>query len=186
MDTKEQLLDAAEAACRRRGYDGFSYADLSSAVGIRKASIHHHFPTKAELTHAMVDRYRAQVMARLEKAARRTTTGADRLRAYVALYRAALAGGQALCLCVSLSAGRDSLSGPVLSTLNQFHDDSVDWLESAFTVGESDASVSGVGNIGDEAAATLALVEGAQLVARAARSAKPFDRATAQFLARLK
>ncbi|HIE19064.1 TPA: TetR/AcrR family transcriptional regulator, partial [Candidatus Bathyarchaeota archaeon] len=31
------------------GYGGFSYSDLSKALGITKASIHHHFPSKEEL-----------------------------------------------------------------------------------------------------------------------------------------
>ena len=42
---------------RRHGYSAFSYADLAVAVGIRKASIHHHFPTKADLAAALVAAY---------------------------------------------------------------------------------------------------------------------------------
>ncbi len=53
MGTKELLLKEAEMLVRTRGFAAFSYADLSERVGIRKASIHHHFPTKEELGGAL-------------------------------------------------------------------------------------------------------------------------------------
>ena len=49
MDTKTALLDSAETIARQRGFDGFSYADLATAVGIRK-------PCKAEKPFACVSR----------------------------------------------------------------------------------------------------------------------------------
>ena len=38
-DTRATLIDDATTLVRRRGYAGFSYADLSEAVGIRKPSL---------------------------------------------------------------------------------------------------------------------------------------------------
>ena len=70
-DTKTALLDLAERAVRSRGYDGFSYADLARAQGIRKASIHYHFPTKADLSQNLMARYHT----RFEKQLLRITTG---------------------------------------------------------------------------------------------------------------
>ncbi len=45
----ETIRTAAHKLMIERGYSAFSYADISAAVGITKASIHHHFPTKAGL-----------------------------------------------------------------------------------------------------------------------------------------
>ena len=56
-ETRNALLVAAEEAARARGIDGFSYADLAETVGIRKASIHYHFPTKDALADAVMRRY---------------------------------------------------------------------------------------------------------------------------------
>nr|WP_070961034.1 TetR/AcrR family transcriptional regulator [Hyphomonas sp. Mor2] len=178
MDTRTALLNSAERAARRRGYDGFSFADLAHDVGIRKASIHHHFPRKADLALELVERYAdgfARALADIDKT---EATPEKKLRAYHRLYRDALADGTQLCLCVAFSAGRDSLSEPVLNRLNQFHADSIVWLAALFAQTESaDAQA--------EARATLALMEGAQLLARAAEDITPFDQATAAFLARL-
>ncbi|MEO9863924.1 TetR/AcrR family transcriptional regulator, partial [Yoonia sp.] len=79
-DTKTALLDSAERAARTRGFDGFSYADLAQDVGIRKASIHHHFPTKAALSAALMERYYNDLKAVCEDIDMSQETGGARLR----------------------------------------------------------------------------------------------------------
>lgn len=185
MDTRTALLNSAETAARQRGYDGFSYADLARDVGIRKASIHYHFPTKTNLLYELTDRYAAQFMDALSNIDAAKTTAAKRLQAYHAIYRDALAGGTQLCLCVALSAGRDSLADPVIHRLGQFHHESIAWLQDAFSVAAKDGSVSSLADPEAEAHAALALMEGAHLLARAAKDMTPFDQATAVFLSRL-
>ena len=56
-DTADQILDLAETLIQTRGYSAFSYQDIADSLGIRKASIHYHFASKAELGVAVVDRY---------------------------------------------------------------------------------------------------------------------------------
>ena len=185
MDTRNALLDSAERAARQRGFDAFSYADLAKEVGIRKASIHYHFPMKADLAFGLIERYALRLSETLAHIASSQDSAAAQLSAYHDVYRDALSGGDQLCLCVALSAGRDSLSEPVLAELNQFHEDSIAWLERVFEAGRADGSVAHVGDPASEAAATLALMEGAQLVARAAKDITLFDQATASFSARL-
>ncbi len=58
--TREQLLTVAADLLQRVGYASFSFRDLADAVGIRAASVHYHFPTKADLGVALVDWFRAQ------------------------------------------------------------------------------------------------------------------------------
>jgi TetR/AcrR family transcriptional repressor of nem operon len=58
--TREQLLTVAADLLQRVGYASFSFRDLAEAVGIRAASVHYHFPTKADLGLALVDWFRAQ------------------------------------------------------------------------------------------------------------------------------
>ncbi len=179
MDTKTALLDYAERHARQRGLDGFSYADLARDVGIRKASIHYHFPTKADLALALMQRYRTQFHTRLHDIKIAGGTAAAQLDAYVTLYRAALHGGTQLCLCVAFSAGRESLDAPVLAELATFHTNSLAWLEDVFDKGQQDGSLHVNPNSSSQAAACLAQVEGAQIMARAACDVSLFDLATA-------
>ena len=55
-DINTILLETAEQATPTRGFDRFSYADLATAAAITKASIHHHFASKASLTLALMQR----------------------------------------------------------------------------------------------------------------------------------
>ena len=59
-ETAEQILDLAETLIQTRGYSAFSYQDIAENLGIRKASIHYHFPSKTDLGVAVVDRYIAR------------------------------------------------------------------------------------------------------------------------------
>ena len=60
ITTKAALLSYAETQMRSKGYSAFSYADLAAKVGIRKASIHHHFPTKECLGAELINDYIAR------------------------------------------------------------------------------------------------------------------------------
>ncbi len=186
MDTKTALLNIAEDAVRARGYDGFSYADMAMAVGIRKASIHHHFPTKADLSLALIERYSANFFATLDQIAELHPTGGGRLAAFVAAYRDALGGGSKLCLCVALCTSRDGLRADVLAMLDAFHITVTIWLGTVFAAGKADNSIAFVFDHLMEAHACLAQIEGAQLIARAAKDSGRFDAAVGRLLERVK
>src|SRR5271169_6651677 len=55
----EAVLDIAEQLAQTRGYNGFSYADIAAQLGVTKASLHYHFPSKADLGRALIVRYHA-------------------------------------------------------------------------------------------------------------------------------
>ena len=113
-DTRTTLLDIAEYNARSRGFDGFSYADLAVAVGIRKASIHYHFPTKADLSDHLIARYHTSLKERLAEIENDHLSADERLMALIRLYREALNGGQTVCLCVAFSICRERISEKVV------------------------------------------------------------------------
>ncbi|WP_425081912.1 TetR/AcrR family transcriptional regulator [Ruegeria arenilitoris] len=174
-DTKTALLDVAEHAARARGFDGFSYADLADAVGIRKASIHYHFPTKAALSAALMDRYHSTFEAECRKAEAAHDTASQRLLALIGLYRNALNDGKTLCLCVSLISSLESLSDEVIEKIKAFRAMVIKQIEAIFELGLQDKSITGVTNPAAEARATLAVLEGGLLTARAEQDVQAFD-----------
>ncbi|WP_424975370.1 TetR/AcrR family transcriptional regulator [Dinoroseobacter sp. S124A] len=176
-DTKTALLVSAERAARARGFDGFSYADLAADVGIRKASIHHHFPSKAALAVALMARYHAELETACAGIDATHETGGARLTALIDLYRRALDEGRRLCLCVSFSTSRDSLPTEVVGQLQQFRQMMLGWIADVFARGQQDGTIAGVKDPELEAAATLPLLEGAHLAARAQEDASLFDAA---------
>ena len=112
--TSEKILDIAQSLIVAGGYNGFSYADISEAVGIRKASIHHHFPTKAELVLALVERYTRQAEAGLKFLSQHTPDPAEQLQAYVNYWQACiLDDSQPFCVCAMLAGEMQMLPEPV-------------------------------------------------------------------------
>lgn len=174
-DTKTALLDSAENAARTLGFDGFSYADLAEDVGIRKASIHHHFPSKAKLSVALMLRYHKNFQTMCAQIEANETSGGARLAALIAQYRISSDDGKRLCLCASFSASRDSLAPDVVRQISMFRAMVIEWLASTFDIGRTDGSISRVLNPMLEASATLSLLEGAQLAARAEMNPALFE-----------
>src|SRR5450755_4498567 len=97
------VLDVAEQLAQMRGYNGFSYADIATQLGVTKASLHYHFPSKAELGRALVGRYRGVFGAELELIDRQSTDPREKLRKYVGLYESVLSNDR-MCLCGMLAA----------------------------------------------------------------------------------
>ena len=67
IDRKPLILDIASELLQTRSYTAFSYQDLSDRLGITKASVHHHFPSKQELLLAIVDRFAERQQRKLER-----------------------------------------------------------------------------------------------------------------------
>jgi TetR/AcrR family transcriptional repressor of nem operon len=55
--TSDGVLHIAEALVQTRSFNAFSYADITCAVGISKASLHQHFATKADLSRCLAHPY---------------------------------------------------------------------------------------------------------------------------------
>lgn len=184
-DTKTALLDFAERSVRMRGIDGFSYRDLAELVGIRKASIHYHFPTKANLSEALMDRYHerfTEVCANIDDT---YETGGERLSALIDFYRGALNEAQTLCLCVAFIGSRESLSDTLQSKIAAFRSMVVDWITSTFERAHADNSIHNAAEPRREAFSTIALLEGAHLAAHAAKDVSVFDQALSLLRERL-
>lgn len=183
-DTRTALLDFAEHSARSRGFDGFSYADMAAAIGIRKASIHYHFPTKANLAEALIERYQSGLQQRLAEVDAVHATAGARLEALIALYRAALRDGQTVCLCIAFSVCRESLSETVIAGVGAIRAMVTRWITATFELGQRDGSISAIDDPAREAHATLAMLEGAHLAARAQQAPAVFDAATQLLSAR--
>jgi len=177
LKTKTILLDTAETLARSRGFDGFSYSDLADSVGIRKASIHYHYPTKGDLSVALISRYRTTFLDRLASIAECESRASGRLLAFLDLYRAALQGGRSLCLCIAFSVTQNALPDETRRDVERFHKEVAQWLETVFRLARADGTIRAVTDPKTEAHGALALVEGAHIMARAATDMARFEAA---------
>ncbi|NVE94544.1 TetR/AcrR family transcriptional regulator [Altererythrobacter lutimaris] len=184
MSTQEQLVDIGETLMRERGYGGFSFADLARETGIRKASVHHHFATKADFGIAVLIRYAERMRALLEMFAN-SRSGGQALYKLINLYREMLSDSEHLCLCVALAGDRTILSERMHAVLAQTNAATASWIESVLLTGRKDRSISVGGDPAEEAWAILAHLQGAQLLARAAGEVEQFDKALVTLMTRI-
>jgi TetR/AcrR family transcriptional repressor of nem operon len=171
--TADRVVEAATSVVQTRGYNGFSYADIADMVGIRKASLHHHFPGKADLGHEVASRYRrafGEALADIESA---TNDPIERLERYVELYARQLSDHGRMCLCGMLAAEYATLPVPVQDEVRAFFDDQRAWL--ARVLREDRRPTADARRMAD---LFLAGLEGALLVARTDGSTARFRRTT--------
>src|SRR5262249_62282732 len=93
VSTSERILDTAQALAQVRGYNGFSYADISAELAIAKPSIHYHFPSKAQLAQALIARYRRRFAAARLEVDQAAAGVRGRPAGYARLYAMAVADG---------------------------------------------------------------------------------------------
>lgn len=127
VGTRDALIKTAENLMRTRGYTAFSYADLSEAVGIRKASIHHHFPAKEDLGAAIVEEYIERVRAEFGRIELQHEHVIGRLEAFLQIFRSSSDGGL-LPLCGALAAEMSALPLSLQQLTRQFFAMQLDWL----------------------------------------------------------
>ncbi len=101
--TSDQILACARKLIIAGGYSGFSYADIASVVGIRKPSIHHHFPSKVDLVRTLVSRYREEAEAGIANLERHVPDPLEQLRAYTRLLGGLYRGCKRTVLCLRTS-----------------------------------------------------------------------------------
>ncbi len=167
MATADRILDITENLVQTRGYEAFSYADISAALGIRKASVHHHFATKAELTRAVAARYRGVFAERLRALEREFPDPTRRLMRYVRLFQEALHDGDHMCLYGMLASDTQTLPAAVRDEVLGFFADQEKWLTGVIAAGRAAGEFRFDGKPAGTAAALFAGLEGAMLVARA-------------------
>jgi TetR/AcrR family transcriptional repressor of nem operon len=159
------ILDVAEALVQTRGYNGFSYADVAEQIGVTKASLHYHFPSKAELGRALIERYRHVFLQALEAIDLRTTEPQEKLRQYMELYTSVLSN-ERMCLCGMLAAEIATLPGPMQESLRYFFDENERWLMAVLEEGLRTKAFRLREPPNERARLVVAALEGAMLVAR--------------------
>lgn len=183
-DTATRILASAERFVQARGYNGFSYADVASELGVTKASLHYHFASKTDLGQALIGRYSERFSGALEQIDSRLSDARARLDAYAALYAEVLRGDR-MCLCGMLAAEYATLPQPIKEGLTVFFDLNQAWLQRVLEQGSADGSLRLNAPSAETAQLIVSALEGAMLVARPYGELDRFDSVVTGLLATL-
>ena len=86
-NSKEAILAAAKRSAQAHGYGGLNFRDLADEVGIKAASIYHHFPSKADLGTAVARRYWEDTESDLDRLLAEAPDPLSALRQYPQIFR---------------------------------------------------------------------------------------------------
>lgn len=173
--TFDKILDSARSLIIAGGYNGFSYADIADAVGIRKASIHHHFPTKVDLVRTLLSLYRDQLEAGIAEIGRQVPDPLGKLRAYRGYWEKCILDASApFCICALLASELPALPEDLRLEVKAFFTALSGWLTSVFDEGLQQQSIQIRNEPAVEAESFIAMIYGAMLSARAYDDPKMF------------
>ncbi|MET0710791.1 MAG: TetR/AcrR family transcriptional regulator [Tardiphaga sp.] len=178
-NSREAILAAARLTAQAHGYGGLNFRDLAAEVGIKAASIYHHFPSKAELGAAVAKRYWQDTAAGLEVMLADSPNPLSALRQYPETFRWALENDNRMCLCSFMAAEFDDLPETVKTEVQAFADVNVAWLAKVLVA----AAVVKPRESERRARAIFAAISGAQLMARSRTDIKLYDALIADYRA---
>jgi TetR/AcrR family transcriptional repressor of nem operon len=185
-ETADRILQTARTLISDLGYSAFSYADIAQAVQIRKASIHHHFPTKASLVVAVLKAHREKLVDGTQFLTHKIDDPLARLHAYIQYWEGCIRdNSQPFCIAALLAAELPSLPEEVRFEVQQHFLELSGWIRETLEEGISKRTLKLQGTPEDEAQTFMATVHGAMLSARALGSCDVFHAVTTSALQRI-
>jgi TetR/AcrR family transcriptional regulator, transcriptional repressor for nem operon len=186
-DTATRIRESAHDLIAARGYFGFSYADIAEVVGIRKASIHHHFPSKVDLVVATLKEYRAKLVEAAGGLDNNVADPMQRLKLYVHHWEECVqSNNRPICIAALLSAELPTLPKEIQTEVQLHFKYLVRWVRSTLKEGISRGNIHLQQGVEVEAQSFVALVHGAMISARAFGSPDIFSSITKGALDRLR
>ncbi|MGV2827316.1 TetR/AcrR family transcriptional regulator [Myxosarcina sp. GI1(2024)] len=187
-NTQTQILDAAQELIQRVGLNAMSYADISKAVGIRKASIHYYFPAKENLVVALLDRYSVCFFRLVDSILESSESSEVKLRHYCGLFAATLGSGEKdkACLCGMLGAEFKTLSSTSIARLTQFYQDNRVRLVKLLEQGQQAGEFEFLGQVDAMADLIFSSLEGGLLIARSDGGEAQFQNLVEQLILAVK
>ena len=171
-----EIVEQTKLLLAAGGYHGFSYADVSERVHIGKPSIHHHFPTKADLVLTVVSQHREQARVGLEALDQHVQDPLERLTAYADYWAKCIReGSMPMCICAMLAAELPMIPQTIADEVRAYFGELTAWIASVLKSGVAKKQFHLRGSAQVEAQAFMSTVHGAMLTARAFGDPKVFE-----------
>jgi AcrR family transcriptional regulator len=178
----DRLIESTRELLWERGYVGTSPKAIQQRAGVGQGSMYHHFTGKPDLALAAVRRTAEELRAAAEEQFAAPGTAVERVTAYLRRERDVLRG----CPVGRLAQDPDVVASP---ELRRPLDETFDWLRrrlaGVLAEGVARGELPGSLDPADTAATIVAVLQGGYVLARAAGSTDPFDRAVDGLLALL-
>ncbi|RBP85092.1 TetR/AcrR family transcriptional regulator [Marinomonas rhizomae] len=179
IDTKSKILDIAEGFIVQGGYNAFSFRDIAEAVGIKSASVHYHYSTKADLVSAVMARYTESFFRQLPDPTDESLDPKIMINGFIDGFKAKIVDQRDMSLCTMLTSNKGILPESVGHELAAFYQFLLDWLSRIFVRLEKIDEDSGL----IQASQLLACLHGASILVQGTDKPDFFDKALSRWKA---
>lgn len=166
IDTKKQILDAAENLLLDSGYNGFSYKDISNALSMKNASIHYHFPQKTDLGVAIIRRAKKRFETWTDSMAGNDISCLKKLNGFFLIFKKYVEREQQICLGGALETDFKTLPEEMQKETRIFISNVLQWLETLLAEGRSKGEFKFTGTAKDQALLIMSSLQGAIQIVR--------------------
>jgi len=132
--TREKIVELADQLIRTKGFNAFSYADISAPLAIRNAAIHYHFPSKADLGISVIDHEMEQFAA--QKCKWEQLPEDEQLKKLFGVFRQRSKQGT-ICLVGSLTPDYDTLPASMQQKVREMCATLLSWVAQCLEKGRA-------------------------------------------------
>lgn len=127
-DAKEQIIKTTRNKLHIKSYNSISYKEISDELGIKKASLYHHFNSKEELGLTVLQDYRSHINDLIKKTDDYTDDPWKKLKGYLRYFSKLREEDDKICLGGVLTAEYNTLPDSIKKELKGLFDDHFNWL----------------------------------------------------------
>lgn len=167
MTTADKIIDTATELLQQRGFNAFSYSDISKLIGIKTASIHYHYPSKNELGKTVMSKYRERHQAAMYKIDSEFDSPLKKIQAFTQLFKCTFGRDYKMCPCAMLTTDIATLPDSIQDEVQGFYTDNESWLAAVLDDGRQQKIFTFDASPAECAKTLFAAFEGAMLSARA-------------------
>jgi AcrR family transcriptional regulator len=158
-----------------KGFNGFSYAHIATELGVKNAAIHYHFPTKEDLSVAVIQRYRERFKLWINNSRVKDLSHEEKLDWFFSIYTDMRADKGKVCLVGSMEAEFNSIPNGLQGQVQALHKELLAWLQDTLAEGRDAGVFQFNGEPANKAGAILSTLQGALQMARALGTKKFHD-----------
>jgi TetR/AcrR family transcriptional regulator, transcriptional repressor for nem operon len=133
--TREKILELGENFIRTKGYNAFSYQDISTELGIKNAAVHYYFPSKENLGTSIVKTNIQRFEEMVENMHSRGFDEWQQLDTFIKIYIKSHRE-QKLCLVGSLGPDMNTLNETTQVELKKLTEIILKWLTNTLSSGK--------------------------------------------------
>ncbi len=165
-DTKARIIERASELMMQRGFNGFSYSDISSPLGVKNAAVHYHFPSKHDLLRALVEDQHENLRRKTSKFMVYGGSAREQLEGLFGFTIHQCKAGRPVCIVGALAADYDELPDDVQQANARFMEDSRQWLTRVLELGREQGEFNFTGKPAAKAISILATIQGGRQLYR--------------------